>query len=84
MLTLKLTHIDNNIKIYPNPVNESFIVDYEGFIQMKIYDMLGKEILSQDTNGKTEINIIHFPKGIYNVSIISECRIIGNSKIVKQ
>ena len=81
---IKLTHVDNGIKIYPNPVSDFFIVDYEGFIQVKIYDMLGKEILSQDTNGKTEININHLPKGIYNVSIISESRIIGNSKIVKQ
>ena len=81
---IKLTHLDNGIKIYPNPVINSFIVDYEGFIQVKIYDMLGKEILSQDTNGKTEMNINHLPKGIYNVSIISEGKVIGNSKIMKQ
>ena len=81
---IKLTHFDSGLKIYPNPVRSSFIVDYEGFIQVKIYDMLGKEILSQDTNGKTEININHLSKGIYNVNVISGGRIIGNSKIVKQ
>ena len=74
----------SNIKIYPNPTSDSFIIDYEGLIQVKIYDMLGKEILTRDVNGKTEINISNFPKGIYNVNIFSESKIIGNSKIVKQ
>jgi len=60
------------------------VVDYEGFIQVTIYDMLGKEILSHDTNGKTEVNVNHLSQGIYNVRIVSEGRVIGNSKIVKQ
>jgi len=81
---IKLPHFDSGIKIYPNPVSNSFIVDYEGFIQLKIYDMLGKEVLTQAINGKTEINISHLPKGIYSVQIISGGQVIGNSKIVKQ
>jgi hypothetical protein len=46
--------------------------------------MLGKEVLNQNINGKSEINISHLPKGIYNVRVFSESKIIGNSKIVKQ
>jgi hypothetical protein len=45
--------------------------------------MLGKEIFAQLINGKTEINISHLSKGIYNISVFSEGRVIGNSKIVK-
>ena len=73
-----------SLQIYPNPTSDYFIVDYDNFIQLKLYDMLGKEIMAQDINGKTEINIRHLPKGIYNVSILSEGRVVGNSKIVKQ
>ena len=72
-----------NIIIYPNPTKDSFIVDCESFVQVKIYDMLGKEVLTQNLNGKAEINIIHLSKGIYNVCILSEGKIIGNNKIVK-
>jgi len=72
------------LKVYPNPTTNIFFVDYEGFVQVRIFDMLGKEILTQNTIGKTEINISHLPKGIYNVSILSEGKIIGNSKIMKQ
>jgi uncharacterized protein YkuJ len=70
--------------IYPNPTNNSFIVDYNRAGVLKLYDMLGKEVLTQIIYGKTEININHLPKGIYGISIISERKVIGNSKIVKQ
>lgn len=69
--------------IYPNPTSNSFTVDYESFIQVKIYDMLGKEVLTQNTNGKTEINVSHLQKGVYNIQLFSEGRVVGNSKIVK-
>ena len=72
-----------NLKIYPNPTNDKFIVDYDGVASIKLYDMLGKEILTQTANGKTEINISHLPKGVYSVNVFSDGKIIGNSKIVK-
>ena len=72
------------IVIDPNPTNSSFFVEYENISTIKIYDILGKEILTQNANGKTEINISHLPKGIYNVTVLSAGRVIGNSKIMKQ
>jgi hypothetical protein len=43
-----------------------------------------QEILTQTINGKTEIDIAHLPCGIYNISVIFDGKIIGNSKIIKQ
>jgi len=74
----------SNLKIYPNPANNNFFMECENCNTVKIYDMLGKEVLSQTFNGKTEINISHLSKGIYNVKVLSEDRVIGNSKIVKR
>jgi len=80
-----INKIDNtHLNIYPNPINNSFIVDYDNFAQVKICDMLGKEALTQNVNGKTEIDISHLSKGIYIISITSEGKIIGNYKIMKQ
>lgn len=76
--------VNKNTRIYPNPTSNSFFVDYDGFIQVKIYDMLGREILTQNANGKTEIDISRLSKGIYNVSILSNGKVIDNSKIMKQ
>ena len=83
--TIALPYVDKSVKVYPNPANISLFVECEGHSTIKLYDMLGKEALTQNANGKTEINISHLSKGIYIVNILSsEGRIIGNSKIVKQ
>ena len=70
--------------MYPNPTTDRFIVDFEEVATIKLYDMLGKEVLTQTANGKTEINITRLPKGVYSVRVLSADRVIGNRKIVKQ
>ncbi|MDD3737787.1 MAG: T9SS type A sorting domain-containing protein [Lentimicrobiaceae bacterium] len=73
-----------NISIYPNPTNKSFVVDVEGETTVKLYNMLGKEVLSENANGKTVINISHLPNGVYNVQVFAGNKIVGYSKVVKQ
>jgi hypothetical protein len=36
------------------------------------------------SDGKTEINISHLSRGVYNACILSEAKVVENSKIVKQ
>jgi len=72
-----------DISVYPNPTNDKFIVDIKNFGTIKLYDILGKEVLSQNANGKTEINISHLSNGIYSVQILSGEKIVGKSKVVK-
>ena len=69
---------------YPNPTQNSFFIKLENDATIKLYNMLGARVLSQLASGKTEININHLPKGIYNVKILSEDGMIGSSKIVKK
>lgn len=76
---------DNSyIKIYPNPSLNSFFIDCVNSDEIKLYDISGKEVLSQNVNDKTEINIEHLPKGIYHVRVFSRSKIVGKSKFVKQ
>jgi len=53
-------------------------------VTIKLYDISGREMLSQNANGKAEININHLSKGIYNCIVISEGKVIGSSKVVKE
>ncbi|MCL2132175.1 MAG: T9SS type A sorting domain-containing protein [Lentimicrobiaceae bacterium] len=62
----------SKIKVYPNPANDNLFIESKGFVTIKIYDMLGKEVLNQNADGKTEIDISHLSKGVYNVQIFSE------------
>ena len=79
-------HSEIEIKIYPNPTNHTLFIDIEEFTPATITfsDMIGKEVFSQYVTGKTEINISHLAKGVYNVKILSEGKIVGSSKVVKQ
>ena len=74
------------LKIYPNPSNDTLFIECEDFLSLtiKIYNMQGKEILSQNVEGKPEINISHLPDGVYIVNAISKDKIIESIKIVKQ
>jgi len=70
--------------LYPNPTKDIIFVECEGYSTIKVYDMLGKEVLCQQGSGKTTIDIKHLAKGVYNVSIISDGRVVGYNKVVKQ
>ncbi|NLJ83196.1 MAG: T9SS type A sorting domain-containing protein, partial [Bacteroidales bacterium] len=72
------------MSIYPNPTKDKFLIEYEKYCIITLFDMLGREVLNQNINGKSEINISHLSKGIYSVRVVSENKIIKNSKIVKQ
>lgn len=73
-----------NLVVYPNPANDKFMIAFDKGGSLKLYDILGREVLAQNIFGKTEINIAHLPKGIYLIRLISDGEIVGNSKIMKQ
>jgi len=72
------------IRAYPNPTPNKFVVEYEGVASIILYDMLGKEVLRQNINGNTEIALNQATKGVYCMNVISEGKMIGSRKIVKQ
>lgn len=72
------------VKVYPNPAKDIFSINCENLGTIKLYDMFGKEVLNQNINGKSDINISQLSKGIYNIKVLSEGKVVGNSRIVKQ
>jgi hypothetical protein len=79
--------IDNPLlKILPNPTNNTLLIEYKDSqqITVKLYNMLGEEVIVHNATGTTSINISHLEKGSYVVNVFLEGKIIGNAKIVKQ
>jgi agmatine/peptidylarginine deiminase len=74
----------SGINIYPNPVHDRFVIEFDGNASVKLYDILGKEAFTQNICGKTEVIINHLPKGVYFIRILSDNQIIGSTQIVKQ
>jgi len=71
-------------KIYPNPAAGILFVECKNMDMVKLYDLLGKNVLSQTASGKTEIDISRLPQGIYSIQIFSAGKITETGKVVKQ
>jgi hypothetical protein len=72
------------IKIIPNPVKDIFTLEYNapifGIATIKIYDLAGREIVSEKVNKEqNELKFTHdvskYPKGVYTVVVT-----LGNQK----
>ena len=63
----------NNILVlvYPNPSNTQFIIEtFSAEKQyLKLFDQNGRILLSQDFNGKTNIDVTNLSQGVYNLTV---------------
>lgn len=75
-----------NIKLYPNPTNNSFSIDLpdNGLeYDIKIFDLSGKIVLAQKRSSLNNIDISGFAKGVYPI-LIRANDIYYSAKIVKE
>jgi hypothetical protein len=71
--------IENDIRIYPNPVTESFrISGLTAPTQVVVFDVSGKTVLRQTVSGDESIAIGQLPKGVYFVRVNNKTSKIVN------
>lgn len=87
--TLSITNADlisKSIKLYPNPADNYFTVDLNGFSKanVSVYNMLSKKIHeASTTSGKIEIkNNGKFKSGLYFIKVIGENQSVYNTKLI--
>ena len=57
-------------RVFPNPAQGNFTVEYAIGTTLKIVDVLGKEVLTVSvTSNKQQVNINSLPNGVYNIVI---------------
>lgn len=80
---IKQNIINQQITIYPNPANSSFIIETSAAEkqQMQLMDISGRILLAQPITGKLSIDASSLSEGIYNISIIGAESVI-NKKLV--
>ncbi len=73
--SLKPSIVSNDILSFPNPVKSVLTIqNIENFNKIIVLDMLGREIMSQENNGESKIQL-HFEEqkaGVYIVKCIKE------------
>jgi hypothetical protein len=73
--------LENSLKLYPNPTdNILFIKGNKNSINISIYNMLGKEVLSKMNTNNIDVNVL--PKGVYIIKISDDVGQI-NRKFIK-
>ncbi len=85
MLATQENSVENDIKIYPNPVKNHLNILLEKKISsIIVYNMLGQEVLSKIINSKeANIEVSHLTAGTYLVKITSENQ-VKTVKIIKE
>ena len=74
---------NNTFSMYPNPANNSIKITIDSGFEpenLKVYNILGKLILSKNIDFKNSIDISTFSEGIYIVEISNK----QNEKIIKR
>lgn len=66
-----------NWEVYPNPFTKYVYVNGHEFADIKVLDMLGREIYSTTANGSKTIDLEHVKKGMYTIRL----SIIGSEKM---
>jgi hypothetical protein len=70
-------------KIYFDPANNQVYVEGEGFNQVKIYDIFGRELKNANIQAPASFDISAFENGIYLVTVYDNGRVIGTKKVAK-
>jgi len=77
---VKLNETKNNFVTYPNPVNSKITIDANDVIDIKLFDVLGKQITSTK---EKEIDVSNFNDGVYFIQVQTKEN-ISTQKIIVQ
>jgi hypothetical protein len=86
----KFTNNNEQINIYPNPSNGSFVIEPIPSLTLpqgkgtlvQMYDVNGKLVLSQTINGKTSIDASSLNEGVYNISLQSNEGVVNKRLVI--
>jgi len=72
---------DGMIVVYPNPTSDVFNIETRLDIEVHIYDMMGKLIISEQNSKRIDMTSV--PNGIYNMVILYD-KLRLTKRVVKQ
>jgi hypothetical protein len=83
---VELTHISNEIKVYPNPANSLIYVGFPKFVDslnFELFDWTGKLVLKKTVSSSIElIDISNLKKGLYFYIIENDNSIYKSEKVI--
>jgi hypothetical protein len=76
---------NNNIVVYPNPFYDELYINFEldEFVQVNLYDIALRKVLSGSFDTSTSINTSSLSSGVYLYDLRSKSGVVKQGKIVK-
>ena len=78
---------NDNIKIYPNPVEDELTItmpNQYNNLSIKIINLLGEEIITENLNSSDKINVKNLVTGIYRIDVSNEMKRVFGGMFVKK
>lgn len=69
--------------MYPNPVNDNLIINFNGDLEVDILNTSGQKVISQSINSEGVINVSGLPSGLYIAKLTSDNDFIARKFIKK-
>jgi len=78
------TFTENNFRIYPNPSNGKFNIDFQdyGNYAIEILSVIGQKVLTLQENNKKNIEINHLQQGVYLIKITKDSKSIVKKIVI--
>jgi len=76
---------DNGVVVFPNPTSGNIFVEVQkhpGKITLKIFDLTGKLIMTNNSYNSNSINMESLTKGLYLLGVYEDNRLISKAKIL--
>ena len=62
-----------HVAMYPNPAHDKVLIEAEGIVRVKLYDLLGQRLVEKEGNGdKMEISLKGIAPAVYVIEILTE------------
>jgi hypothetical protein len=76
---------NNNVVVYPNPFYDELYINFEldEFVQVNLYDIALRKVLSGSFDTSTSINTSSLSSGVYLYDLRSKSGVVKQGKIVK-
>ena len=71
------------LKLYPNPAASTLNIDNSSGYRIKVYNVMGNEIVQLDSEGELTIEVAGWTPGIYLVHAVKDGRTVQSTVLIE-
>lgn len=81
--TVGLHELEDEVKVYPNPVGDWLHVDMEQAFDYVLFNAVGQQVMQGESGGKAQLRCGDLPEGLYFLHIATPSQVVVKKVVVK-